>query len=45
MRTLIFGAALIAVATVGFHILVTNSHAVARDPGPATFSERIVPSL
>ena len=45
MRALIFSAALIAVATVGFHTLITNSHAVARDAKPATFSELIVPAL
>jgi hypothetical protein len=37
MRNLILGAALIAVAIVGFHTLITNSHAVARDAKPATF--------
>jgi hypothetical protein len=45
MRTLIFGAALIATATVGFHTLISNSDAVARDAKPATFSELIVPAL
>ena len=45
MRTLIFGAALIAVASVGSYILITNSLAVARDAKPATFSERFAPVL
>jgi hypothetical protein len=45
MRTLIFGAALIAAATVGFHTLITNSLAVARDAKPATFSERFAPVM
>jgi hypothetical protein len=42
---LIFGAVLIAVAAVGFHSLITNSLAAARDPKQATFSERFAPVL
>jgi hypothetical protein len=45
MRTLIFGAVLIAVAAVGFDILITKSLAAARDARPATFSERFAPVL
>jgi hypothetical protein len=45
MRTFIFGAALIAMATVGFYTLITGSLAAARDARPATFSERFVPVL
>jgi hypothetical protein len=40
MRTLIFGAALLAAASAGFYTVVTNS-----DANPATFSERFAPVL
>ncbi|SDI02089.1 hypothetical protein SAMN05444171_5503 [Bradyrhizobium lablabi] len=45
MRTLIFGAVLLAVATVGFHTLISASLAAARDAKAATFSERFAPAL
>lgn len=40
MRTLIFGAILIAVAAVGFQTLISSSLAAARNAKAATFSER-----
>ena len=43
MRTLIFGAALISVASVGFHVLISGSLAAAREAKAATFSERFAP--
>lgn len=45
MRTLIFGAILLAVAAVGFHTLISSSLAAARDARAATFSERFAPVL
>jgi hypothetical protein len=45
MRTLIFGAVLIAVASVGFHVLISGSLAAAREAKAATFSERFAPVL
>lgn len=45
MRTLIFGAILLAVASTGFHYFISNSLAVARDAKAATFSERFAPAL
>jgi hypothetical protein len=45
MRTLIFGAILIAVAAAGFHTLISSSLAAARDARAATFSERFAPVL
>lgn len=45
MRSLIFGAALIAVATAGFHTLISAPLAAARDAKAATFSERFAPAL
>ena len=45
MRSLIFGAILIAVASVGFHTLISSSLAAARDAKAATFSERFAPVL
>jgi hypothetical protein len=45
MRTLIFGAILIAVAAAGFHNLISSSLAVAREAKAATFSERFAPAL
>lgn len=40
MRTLIFGAILIAVAAIGFQTLIASSLAAARQAKAATFSER-----
>jgi hypothetical protein len=45
MRTLIFGAVLLAVAAAGFHTLISSSLAAARDSKAATFSERFAPVL
>jgi len=45
MRSLIFGAVLLAVAAVGFHTLIAGALAAARDARPATFSERFAPVL
>jgi hypothetical protein len=45
MRTLIFGAILIAVAAIGFHSLISSSLAAARDAKAATFSDRFAPVL
>ena len=45
MRTLIFGAILLAVAAAGFHTLISSSLAAARDARAATFSERFAPVL
>jgi hypothetical protein len=45
MRTLIFGAILLAVAVAGFHTLISSSLAAARDAKAATFSERYAPVL
>ena len=45
MRTLIFGAILLAVAAAGFHTLISSSIAAARDAKAATFSERFAPVL
>lgn len=45
MRSLIFGAMLIAVAAVGFHTFISASLAAARDARAATFSERFSPVL
>jgi hypothetical protein len=45
MRTLIFGAILIAVAAAGFHNLISSSLAAAREAKAATFSERFAPAL
>jgi hypothetical protein len=45
MRSLIFGAILIAVAATGFHTLISSSLAAARDAKAATFSERFAPVL
>jgi hypothetical protein len=44
MRTMIFGAILIAVAAAGVHT-VSDSLAAARNDKPATFSERFAPVL
>jgi hypothetical protein len=40
MRSLVFGAVLIAVAAVGFQTLIAGALAAARHDRPATFSER-----
>jgi hypothetical protein len=45
MRSLIFGVILIAIAAVGFQILISSSLAAARDAKAATFSERFSPVL
>jgi hypothetical protein len=45
MRTVIFGAILLAVACVGFGTLISSSIVTARDARPATFSERFAPVL
>jgi len=45
MRTLIFDAVLVAIASIGFHALISASLAAARDAKPATFSERLAPVL
>ena len=45
MRTLIFGAILLAVAAAGFHTLISSSLAAARNAKAATFSERFAPAL
>jgi hypothetical protein len=45
MRTLVFGAILLAVAAAGFHTLISSSLAAARDAKAATFSERFDPVL
>ena len=44
MRSLIFGAILFAVASVGFHALISSSLAAARDAEATTFSERFASS-
>jgi hypothetical protein len=45
MRTLIFGAILLAVAAAGFHTLISSSLASVRQAKAATFSERFAPVL
>ena len=45
MRKMIFGFALIAVASIGFYSLISASLAAARDARPATFAERFAPAL
>jgi hypothetical protein len=40
MRTVIFGAVLIAVASMGFYTLISSSLTAARDAKAASFSER-----
>lgn len=45
MRSLIFSALLLAVASVGFHALISASLAAARDARAATFAERFAPAL
>ena len=45
MRRLIFGVALLAVASVGFHTFISASLAAARDARATTFAERFAPAL
>lgn len=45
MRRLVFAVLLLAVASVGFHVLISASLAAARDARTATFSERFAPAL
>lgn len=45
VRRLIFAVLLLAVASVGFHVLISASLAAARDARTATFSERFAPAL
>ena len=45
MRSMIFGATLLAVATVMFHSLISASLVAAQEARQATFSERFVPVL
>ncbi|MBR0827649.1 hypothetical protein JQ596_19155 [Bradyrhizobium manausense] len=45
MRHLVFAAALLAVAALGFHTFISASLAAARDAKAATFSERFAPVL
>jgi len=45
MRTLIFGAVLLAVGSVLFHGLISASLVAARDAKAATFSERFAPAV
>ena len=45
MRSLIFGVVLLAVASVGFHTLISGSLAAAKDAKAATFSERFAPAI
>ena len=44
MRSMIFGATLLAVAFVMFHSMISASLVAAQDAKPATFSERFAPS-
>jgi len=45
MRSLVFSTLLLAVATLGFHALISASLAAAQDAKVATFSERFAPAL
>jgi hypothetical protein len=45
MRSLIFGACLLAVAFVGFQSVIASALVAARDAKAATFSERFAPAL
>ncbi|MGY8677188.1 hypothetical protein Q2941_05150 [Bradyrhizobium sp. UFLA05-153] len=45
MRRLVFAAALLAVATVGFHSFISASLAAAREAKAATFAERFAPAV
>ncbi|GLR86118.1 hypothetical protein [Bradyrhizobium iriomotense] len=44
MRRFVFAAALLAVATVGFHTFLSASLGAARDAKAATFAERFAPA-
>jgi hypothetical protein len=44
MRTLIFGAVLLAVGSVGFHTLISSSLAAARDAKAVTFCPVLKPA-
>ncbi|MGE0286264.1 MAG: hypothetical protein AB7I42_07985 [Bradyrhizobium sp.] len=45
MRSLIFGALLLAAGSLLFHSLISASLAAAREDKPATFAERFAPVL
>jgi hypothetical protein len=45
MRTLVFGAVLLVIASAGFHSLISASLAAAQDAKATTFSERLCPAL
>src|SRR5262245_55489158 len=45
MRSLMFGACLLAVAVVGFHSMISSALTSARDDRAAAFSERFAPAL
>ena len=45
MRTLVFGAILIAVAAAGSYTFMSSSLAASRDAKAATFAERFAPVL
>jgi hypothetical protein len=45
MRSLVFSAILLAIASVGFYALVSASIAASRDSKAATVSERFAPAL
>ena len=45
MRSLVFGAILLAAATAGFHTLISSALAAARDAKAATFSQQFAPVL
>src|SRR5947207_6962828 len=45
MRSLMFGACLLAVAFAGFHSMISSALTAARDARAATFSERFAPAL
>ena len=45
MRSLIFGALLLAAGSLLFHGLISASLAAAREGKPATFAERFAPVL
>ncbi len=45
MRNVIFAVLLLAVASIGFHALISGSLAAAREARAATFAERFAPAL
>ena len=45
MRTVIFGAILLAIASAVFHNLISTSLVAAQEAKAATFSERFAPCL